>query len=127
MWNHAPLMWAAIRERNIRMGDLDDQAAADLFAYFYSVRFFYKPGDAARGKTVFKSKHCAECHGLTEARLPAAKPVAQWESIGQPVALATTLWNHAATMRARSGGKTSEKCDVWRATAAPLSRFSLVF
>src|SRR5215471_19222768 len=31
MWNHAPAMWAAMRERNIRAGDLDEQAAADLF------------------------------------------------------------------------------------------------
>jgi cytochrome c553 len=40
MWNHAPTMWAAMRERDIRIGDLDEQAAADLFAYFYSARFF---------------------------------------------------------------------------------------
>ena len=46
MWNHAPTMWAAMREREIRAGDLDEQAAADLFAYFYSARFFEKPGDA---------------------------------------------------------------------------------
>ena len=25
MWNHAPTMWAAMRERNIVPGDLDDQ------------------------------------------------------------------------------------------------------
>src|ERR1700726_811177 len=30
MWNHAPAMWAAMREREIRSGDLDEQAAADL-------------------------------------------------------------------------------------------------
>ena len=48
MWNHAPGMWAAMRAEDVRPGDLDDQAAADLFAYFYSVRFFEKPGDAAR-------------------------------------------------------------------------------
>jgi hypothetical protein len=45
MWNHAPAMWAAMRQRNILPGDLDDQAAADLFAYFYSARFFEKPGE----------------------------------------------------------------------------------
>ena len=56
MWNHAPAMWAAMRERDIRAGDLDEQAAADLFAYFYSARFFEKPGDAGRGKRLFASK-----------------------------------------------------------------------
>src|SRR5271170_4149530 len=48
MWNHAPTMWAAMRERNIRAGDLDAPAAADLFAYFYSAHFFDRPGDAGR-------------------------------------------------------------------------------
>jgi mono/diheme cytochrome c family protein len=100
MWNHAPTMWAAMRERNIRAGDLDEQAAADLFAYFYSAHFFDRPGDAGRGKSLFGLKHCADCHGLTQAKLPAAKPVAEWESIGQPIALVSAMWNHAATMKA---------------------------
>jgi len=100
MWNHAPAMWAAMRERGVRASDLDEQAAADLFAYFYAARFFERPGDAGRGKSLFSSKHCAECHGLTQAILPAAKPVTQWESMRRPVALVSAMWNHAATMRA---------------------------
>ena len=99
MWNHAPAMWASMRTRNVKPGDLNEQAAADLFAYFYSARFFEKPGDAGRGKRLFSSKHCSECHGLTDTKIPAAKPVAQWDSLGQPLALVNALWNHAATMR----------------------------
>ena len=99
MWNHAPAMWASMRAQNIRAGDLNEQAAADLFAYFYSARFFEKPGDAGRGKSLFSSKHCAECHGLTDAKLPGAKPASQWQSLGEPMALVNALWNHAATMR----------------------------
>ncbi len=99
MWNHAPAMWATMRARGIRVGDLNEQAAADLFAYFYSVRFFEKPGDAGRGKRLFTAKHCSECHGLTEAKLPGAKPVSQWTSLGEPMALVSTMWNHATTMR----------------------------
>ena len=60
MWNHAPAMWASMKERDVRAGDLNEQAAADLFAYFYAARFFDKPGDAGRGKQLFASKHCAE-------------------------------------------------------------------
>jgi mono/diheme cytochrome c family protein len=94
MWNHAPAMWASMRTRNIRPGDLNEQAAADLFAYFYSARFFEKPGDAGRGKHLFTSKHCSECHGLTD-----------WQSIDQPMALVNALWNHAATMRQEFANK----------------------
>ncbi len=39
LWNHAPAMWAAMRQQNITAGYLNEQGAADLFAYFYSARF----------------------------------------------------------------------------------------
>ncbi|MEO7142198.1 MAG: c-type cytochrome, partial [Bryobacteraceae bacterium] len=100
MWNHAPTMWPAMRERGIPLaGDLDTQGAADLLAYFYSARFFDRAGDAGRGKRVFESRHCADCHGLTAPRLSEAKPVAQWDTLGHPIELAEAMWNHAATMR----------------------------
>src|SRR4029079_9898578 len=60
MWNHAPTMWAAMRQQGIQTARLSEQSAADLFAFFYAARFFDKPGDAARGKRVFSAKHCAE-------------------------------------------------------------------
>src|SRR5579864_2912229 len=65
MWNHAPTMWAAIEKQNLKPSGLDEQAAADLFAYFYSARFFDKPGDAGRGKHLFHARACDQCHGLT--------------------------------------------------------------
>jgi mono/diheme cytochrome c family protein len=98
MWNHAPTMWSAMKTRDIRTGDLDDQGAADLFAYFYSAHYFDKPGDAGRGKQVFASKHCADCHGLTQPKIAAAKPVAQWDATKDPIALVSAMWNHASTM-----------------------------
>jgi mono/diheme cytochrome c family protein len=99
MWNHAPAMWASMRDRDIRAGDLDEQAAADLFAYFYATRFFEKPGDAARGKRAFTERGCASCHG------PSLKPVAQWEALTDPVALAEAMWNHGPRMLEEAGAK----------------------
>ena len=55
MWNHAPGMWAAMRDRQITAGELDQQAAQDLMAFFYAARFFEKPGDAGRGKQSLRS------------------------------------------------------------------------
>ena len=100
MWNHAPAMWSAMRARNLAPGDLDEQAAADLFAYFYSVRFFEKPGDASRGKAAFESKGCSSCHGLLRANQASAKPVSEWESVSEPISLASAMWNHGARMAA---------------------------
>lgn len=102
MWNHAPAMWAAMNKQGVRAGDLNEQAAADLFAYFYSIRFFETPGDAARGKRAFNIRGCSNCHGLREGLLPRIKPVSQWESLGDPVALTEAMWNHAPLMLAES-------------------------
>jgi mono/diheme cytochrome c family protein len=98
MWNHAPTMWAAMREREIRIGDMDEQGAADLFAYFYSARFFDKPGDAGRGKRLFTERACALCHGLAESIKPGINPVSQWNALTDPIALTEAMWNHSPNM-----------------------------
>jgi cytochrome c2 len=98
VWNHAPAMWSAIQAENIKVGDIDQQAAADLFAYFYSARYFEMPGDAARGKKLFASKSCEACHGLTSSPNPNAKPVNQWQGLGDPIALVGAMWNHSPAM-----------------------------
>jgi cytochrome c2 len=93
MWNHAPRMWAAIREAKLDIPRLTETDAADLFAFFYARRFFERRGDAARGKRDFEDK-CAECH---TSRAP-GKPVTEWESLADPVELAQRLWNHSPEM-----------------------------
>lgn len=98
MWNHAPTMWADMSARDIQTGEMTDQDAADLFAYFYSVRFFEKPGDAARGKAVFQQKGCADCHGISQEKQPGIHPVSQWQSLNHPFALSEDMWNHSRSM-----------------------------
>ena len=99
MWNHAPTMWGSMRQRDVQLGELNEQAAADLFAYFYATLSFERRGDAGRGKRLFSAKHCADCHGLSDRKIPEAKPVGEWQSINQPIALVNAMWNHATTMR----------------------------
>src|SRR4051794_25521973 len=48
LWNHAPAMWSEMGRQGITSPVLSPQDAADLFAFFYSSRFFDKPGDAGR-------------------------------------------------------------------------------
>ncbi len=96
MWNHAPGMWAAMRDRQIVAGELDQQAAQDLMAFFYAARFFEKPGDAGRGKRDFESLGCAGCHSL---------PVNQWQALTDPIALLDAMWNHRSEMLAATASK----------------------
>src|ERR1035437_2417049 len=53
MWNHAPDMWAAMKQQGVQKGNMTPEKAADLFAYFVSARYFEKAGDADRGKQAF--------------------------------------------------------------------------
>jgi len=105
MWNHAPGMWAAMREHQVTASQLDAQAAQDLMAFFYAARFFEKPGDAGRGKRAFESRGCAKCHGLAGAVNPKAKPVTEWQGLADPLALVEEMWNHRADMLAEAGAK----------------------
>jgi mono/diheme cytochrome c family protein len=98
MWNHAPAMWEAMEKRGVQRASLSPESAADLFAYFYSVRFFDKPGDAGRGRAIFTSRKCGDCHGIAEPKEPGAPPVTSWESLGHPIVLARQMWNHSAKM-----------------------------
>jgi cytochrome c2 len=97
MWNHAPGMWAAMRDRQITAGELDQQAAQDLMAFFYAARFFERPGDAGRGKGAFEAHACAGCHEL--------KASSQWESLTDPIALLDAMWNHRAQMQSAAASK----------------------
>jgi mono/diheme cytochrome c family protein len=99
MWNHAPAMWASMKDKGIQPKELREQDAADLIAYFYSARFFERPADAGRGKQVFASKKCETCHQLSGSAAGSAKPVSQWQSLGQTVDLAEAMWNHASQMQ----------------------------
>lgn len=99
MWNHAPVMWAAMEKRGIEKPPLTEAQAADLFAYFHSVKFFESPGDAARGKEAFTSKGCAKCHAIS-FQIPGGGPaIVTWHSLAAPIALAQEMWNHASGMQ----------------------------
>jgi mono/diheme cytochrome c family protein len=100
MWNHAPVMWAAMEGFGIEKPRLTPQDASDLFAFFYSTRYFDKPGDVLSGLAAFESRHCGDCHGITESRAENAPPVARWESLGHPIVLVEQMWNHSGHMNA---------------------------
>src|ERR1019366_6884949 len=72
MWNHAPDMWAAMKQQGVKKGNMTPE----------------KAGDAARGKQAFADRHCADCHGIASSKEPAAPPVAKWESLADPMILA---------------------------------------
>ena len=98
MWNHAPAMWSAMAAKTMSPPHLSLQDSDDLFAYFLSIRFFDRPGEAERGKLVFEQKGCSGCHSLDQSGSGPGKPVSQWTVFGDPVLLVQEMWNHSGQM-----------------------------
>ncbi|MGA9627070.1 MAG: c-type cytochrome [Bryobacteraceae bacterium] len=98
MWNHAPAMWGATARAGVTVPAMDEQQAADLFIYFYAAGYFETPGDAKRGKQVFLARRCGQCHGIDSPVRAGIRPVAEWDSIWDPIALAQEMWNHSSDM-----------------------------
>lgn len=98
MWDHAPAMWSAMAKQGIPVPRLTEADAADLFAYFYAAHFFEKPGEAERGKALFASKHCADCHALSPGTTSIGPPVSEWRSLTDPAVLVAEMFNHSAQM-----------------------------
>jgi mono/diheme cytochrome c family protein len=99
MWSHGPAMWDQMRQRSMAVEPLSKPEADDLLAYFWSLRYFDRRGEAVRGKEVFSSKKCDSCHSLTpEAATGEAPPVSDWSGLSDPELWAQQLWNHAGSM-----------------------------
>jgi cytochrome c2 len=99
MWNHGPAMWQAMEQRQMAVPALGSDEILDLYAYFFWLRYFEPPGDAARGRVVFVSKNCNQCHALvvTNGAGP-GKPVPQWAALTDPVLWIQNMWNHGGEM-----------------------------
>jgi mono/diheme cytochrome c family protein len=98
MWNHAPRMWTAMDRAGVARPNLSEQDSADLFAYFYSLRYFESLGDGGRGKAIFRSKRCSDCHATGNEPAKEGPAVESWPAVENPVELARAMWNHAPKM-----------------------------
>ncbi len=100
-WNHGPRMWQAMAAKNLPVEPLQASEIADLYAYFHSIRYFDPRGEAGRGKALFVSKKCADCHALTANDSgKQGPPVSGWPAIANQVRWTEHLWNHSGAMLA---------------------------
>ncbi len=101
IWNHGPAMWRAMRQQNMPVPAVSIQELQDLYAYFFALRYFEPAGDAARGKAIFVTKHCNQCHSLVDLNGSGpGPPVPKWPALADPVLWTENMWNHGSTMAA---------------------------
>lgn len=95
MWNKAPRMLQAMKDRGVATPSLRPEDMADIVAYLYSTRYFAEAGDPRRGVILATYKGCLGCHGLFGERGKPASDLAVARNIGTPSGALAALWNHS--------------------------------
>jgi mono/diheme cytochrome c family protein len=95
MWNHGPAMWSLMQKLGITPVRFEDDELADVIAYLYLVRSAKGSENATRGRELFTSKHCAQCH---EQGGP-GPDLATVPQLDTPIHFAAEMWNHAPRMQ----------------------------
>ena len=95
MWNKAPQMIEAQKQRSLPVPSLRPEEMADLVAYLYSARYFAEAGDPRKGAILATYKGCLGCHGLYGERGKPASDLAAAKNLGQPAGALAALWNHS--------------------------------
>src|SRR5204862_3748127 len=69
----------------------------DLVAYLFAQRYFFEPGDPARGRKVFEGRSCATCH-LDRRNATGAPDLSKSVETFSPIILTAAAWQHGTSM-----------------------------
>ncbi len=104
LWNHGPVMVPAIRRMGLDVPRFEGSEIIDLFAYLRghgqrrAAREFRSAGDPDRGKRLFASKGCGNCHGVFAKGSGIGPDLGKTELRGSVTQLAGRMWNHWPAM-----------------------------
>jgi mono/diheme cytochrome c family protein len=99
MWNHAPEMQRAAKEKGVRWKSFQKSEMRDLIAFIYFLRLLDQPGNVRRGERLFNDKRCAACHAIAGRGSKIASDLSQWKHYGSPILWAEIMWQHAIEMQ----------------------------
>jgi cytochrome c2 len=97
LWNHAPRMSKAMRERGVAWPLFSEREMADLVAYLSSVRYFDEPGRVAEGQKVFAEKRCDACHAFNGEKRE-GPDLGRLRGRFSAARMAYTMWAHGPQM-----------------------------
>jgi mono/diheme cytochrome c family protein len=106
MWNHGPEMQQQMKKSQLKYPTLTGQDVNDITVYIRqatmgSVEVRMSPGDPTKGKEVFKSKSCGDCH-LVEGKAKKIGPNLSRIELKKGVTeVASLMWNHSPLMMER--------------------------
>jgi cytochrome c len=94
MWNHAVRMRGPTGQRPTK---LEAGEMSNLVAFLFSQSYFFQRGDEVRGRQVFETKKCAQCHEEHKKETGAPDLTQAFEAYS-PITLTAAVWNHGPTM-----------------------------
>jgi mono/diheme cytochrome c family protein len=103
MWNHWPAMVEAMGALGMSPPTFKGEDVADVFAYLFVSRYDGRAGDLSRGRTVYRQKECAVCHGQNGEGVSGPS----LRSLGgeSKERITQRMWNHAPQMREKMGAQ----------------------
>ena len=94
MWNHAP----AMRAKSVTpLPALGSGEMPNLIAFLFSQSYFFERGESSRGRRVFESKNCADCHERRRKETNAPDLTQAFE-LYSPITLTSAVWRHGPNM-----------------------------
>lgn len=105
MWNKGPAVLVRMAQVQAGSTRFTSKEMIDLLAYLYFLHSLDEPGDAAKGRTLFSEKGCAQCHGLDGRRgrlmyidLSGKEKMTRTEIVA-------SIWNHTIEIQRSIGEK----------------------
>lgn len=98
LWNQAPSMWQRMQAEKVSPPILGYQGVGDLLAFVYTARYVDEPGDASRGKALFQSKGCIQCHAVKRWGGNIGRDLSQVSGVDTPLWWSQAMWNHVPEM-----------------------------
>jgi mono/diheme cytochrome c family protein len=101
MWNHWPAMAEAMGALGMAPPTFKGEDVADVFAFLFISRYESRPGDLARGRTIYRQKGCVVCHGPEgQGGIGTSLRTSSGEAKEQ---ITQRMWNHVPQMRDKMG------------------------
>jgi mono/diheme cytochrome c family protein len=102
LWNHAPAMYAHVREARLAAPTLQGEEITDVLRFLASLRYFEPTGSPFLGERVFAERGCANCHGPAAEGTRNAPKLRAGADAFTMVSFATALWSHGPAMNTRA-------------------------
>jgi cytochrome c2 len=108
MWNHGGEMAAVMRDAGVAWPKFAGSEMGDLLAFLQSgngsataERVYFEPGSPRRGRDLFASKRCVECHAIAGNGGKGGPDLGRGrEFVESSFAMAGLMWNHSRQMSA---------------------------